>query len=153
MDNHTHLHVMTGDQKFLLHELSPPTFSPLSSLSPHFYPRNMLHKHTQKFTHILFSRRTHTRHTFLLYFPDTHSHPYTLFTHIHCCSLPGSLKERTKHPHPNSYHQFLPTTTRANRIRKFGKCVLLYLHPLSPSLVKGSFGCSLSVKRKKGEST
>lgn len=43
-----------------------------------------------------------------------------------------------------------PTTARANCICKFGICVPLPLHPSLHSQVKGSFGCSLSIKSKKG---
>lgn len=90
----------------------------------------MLHKHTQKFTQILFRRELEQA----CMFPPAHT-----VHHLHCWSLLGSLKERTKHPHPNGYHAFLPTTTKANCICVFGRCVMLHLHPSLPSLVKGSF--------------
>lgn len=129
---------MTGDQKFLLHELSPPTFFPLLS---HFFPVlpetccTSTHKNWYTFSFI----GAHTRHTFLLYFPDIHAHPYTPFTHIHCCSLPGSLKECTKHAHPDGYHQAFPTTTRANHICKLGYVCAALHSSLIPLISKRQF--------------
>lgn len=135
---------MTRDKQFLLQELPPPTSFPFSSTSFLFqFSHHMLHIYTRKLTHILFDRCTQTTHALLLYFPGTHSHPYTLLL------SPRFTTGCMKHSHPNGYHQFLPIAVRVNHVRKSGTCVLLPFYSLFPFPVKGSFGCFLSVKRKR----
>lgn len=87
---------------------------------------------------MLFYRCTQTNPTFLLMFP----HLYTL--------LPPRVTEGAQSILSLRLSPLFPTTARANCICKFGICVPLPLHPSLHSQVKGSFGCSLSVKSKKG---
>lgn len=131
-----HLHAMTGDQK-VPSPTSPTLLFPLFLLSLIYFQFSQKQAHTKIHTNALL-QCTQIKPTLLLMFiHSVHSEPGL---------LPPRVTEGARRVSSPSGYPFLPITARTNC--KFGICVPLLLNPLLPSLVKGSFGCSPSVKSK-----
>lgn len=122
---------MTDEQKFLLHELSPPSFPPLPSLSYHFIPvcPKTCCTSTQ-LPRILFYR--HKTCTSIQYSPDTFTTAYTLLLSPRCTT--GMHKEPST-PCLLSVSPFHCSQLGKSKLAYLA-CALLHLHPLVPALVR-----------------
>lgn len=135
-----HLHAITGDQMFLLQHSPSPFFPHLFLLSLIYFQFSQKQAHTQIHSNALLQVHTNKTSPSADVFPPVNSvHPQPQL-------LPPRVTEGAQKASSPSGHHFVPSTARANCICRFSFCVSLLLNPLLPSLIKGSFGCCLSVK-------